>query len=272
MTTQVLPIDSLMKQVSALIERELYQMLDKYMKNYKKYKKTYKHIMKLPAIRKLKDFKKTKEGSKGNIGIIRMLVNQINELTSQVSMLKTALYSYEHENDERREQENISLNITEPEPNMDDVVADSGTKVYAELIESTQPQQTKVVKLDAAPVVSEGDSEEEEEEEDEEEDEEEEEEEKEEEEEYTQEEIAYNKIDDVMFNKKCLNTDMKKNVKLVEDEEEEEEEVFEIEIDDKTYYTNDEENGIIYEALPNDEVGEKIGYLKDGEPFFTNIV
>jgi hypothetical protein len=48
--------------------------------------------------------------------------------------------------------------------------------------------------------------------------------------------------------------------------------VFEIEIDDKTYYTNNEENGIIYEALPNDEVGDKIGYLKDGEPFFTNIV
>lgn len=101
----------------------------------------------------------------------------------------------------------------------------------------------------------------------------------EEEEEYTEEEIAYNKIDDVMFNKKCLNTDMKKNVKLVEEEEEEEqeeeeeeEEVFEIEIDDKTYYTNNEENGIIYEALPNDEVGDKIGYLKDGEPFFTNIV
>ena len=39
--------------------------------------------------------------------------------------------------------------------------------------------------------------------------------EEEEEEEYTEEEIAYNKIDDVMFNKKCLNTDMKKNVKLV---------------------------------------------------------
>jgi hypothetical protein len=38
------------------------------------------------------------------------------------------------------------------------------------------------------------------------------------EEEYTEEEIAYNKIDEVMFNKKCLNTDMKKNVKLVEEE------------------------------------------------------
>jgi hypothetical protein len=247
MATQVLPIDSLMKEVSALIERELYQMLDKYMKNYKKYKKTHKHIMKLPAIRKLKEYKKTKEGSKGNIGIIRMLVNQINELTAQVSTLKTALYSYEHENDERREQENISLKITEPEPNAEDVVVETSAKVYAELIESTQPQQTnsnvtqtKIVKLDVAPVVSEGESEDEEEEEEGEEEEESEEEEEEEEE--------------------------------GEEEEEEDEEVFEIEIDDKTYYTNNEENGIIYEALPNDEVGEKIGYLKDGEPFFTNIV
>jgi hypothetical protein len=134
MTTQVFPIDSLMKEVSTLIERELYQMLDKYMANYKKYKKTHKHIMKLPAVRKLKEFKKTKEGSKGNKGIIRMLVNQINELTAQVSTLKTALYTYEHEIDERREQENISLKITEP--NMEDVVADTGAKVYAELIYS----------------------------------------------------------------------------------------------------------------------------------------
>jgi len=262
MATQVLPIDSLMKEVSALIERELYQMLDKYMKNYKKYKKTYKHIMKLPAIRKLKEYKKTKEGSKGNIGIIRMLVNQINELTAQVSALKTALYTYEHENDERREQENISLKITEP--TLEEIVSDTGIKIYAELIENTQPQQTnsnitqtKIVKLDARAVVSEGGGEEEEEDEleedteDEEEEEEEEEEDEEEEEEEKKESVV--EADEA-------------------EEEEEEEEVFEIEIDDKTYYTNNEENGVIYEALPNDEVGEKIGYLKDGEPFFTNIV
>jgi hypothetical protein len=42
--------------------------------------------------------------------------------------------------------------------------------------------------------------------------------------EYTEEEIAYNKIDDVMFNKKCLNTEMKNNVILIKEEEEEEEE------------------------------------------------
>ena len=125
-----------------------------------------------------------------------------------------------------------------------------------------------------------------------------------EEEEYTEEEIAYNKIDDVMFNKKCLNTDMKKNVKLVEedeveteasDEEEEEEEEEQeeeqeeeeevvvtaptkveedegeleiITIDDIDYCTNDLENGFIWELSEDGEQGDKIGYLKEGEPFF----
>ncbi len=269
MTTQVLPIDSLMKQVSALIERELYQMLDKYMANYKKYKKTYKHIMKLPVVRKLKDFKKTKEGSKGNKGIIRMLINQINELTAEISTLKTALYNYENEKDERHEEENISLRITEP--TTDNVVADTGTKVYAELIENTQPQQTnsnitqtKVVKLDvAAPVVSEEESEGEEEEVVDE-----------EEEVVDEEEEVVDEEEEVVEEEEKKEADAEEEAETEEEEEEaeEEEEVFEIEIDDKTYYTNNEENGIIYEALPNDEVGEKIGYLKDGEPFFTNIV
>jgi len=258
MATQVLPIDSLMKEVSALIERELYQMLDKYMANYKKYKKTYKHIMKLPVVRKLKDFKKTKEGSKGNKGIIRMLINQINELTAEISTLKTALYNYEM-TAERREQENISLKITEPQ--VEDVVADTGTKVYAELIENMQPEQTnsnitqtKVVKLDvAAPVVSEGESEGEEEDE-----------------QVVDEDEEVVDEEEVEEKKEAVAEEEAETEE--EEEEAEEEEVFEIEIDDKTYYTNNEENGIIYEALPNDEVGEKIGYLKDGEPFFTNIV
>ena len=50
--------------------------------------------------------------------------------------------------------------------------------------------------------------------------------------------------------------------------DEEEEELVEIEIDDITYCTNDEENGVIYELTPDGEVGEKVGYLKEGEPFF----
>ena len=50
--------------------------------------------------------------------------------------------------------------------------------------------------------------------------------------------------------------------------EEEEEEFIEIDIDDVTYCTNNEENGFIYELTEDGDVGEKVGYLKDGEPFF----
>jgi hypothetical protein len=52
-------------------------------------------------------------------------------------------------------------------------------------------------------------------------------------------------------------------------EEEEEEEVFEIEIDDVTYFTTNEENGILYEATSDGEIGKKVGIIKDGEPIFN---
>jgi hypothetical protein len=52
------------------------------------------------------------------------------------------------------------------------------------------------------------------------------------------------------------------------EEEEEEEEYIEIDIDDVTYCTNNEENGFIYEVTEDGDLGDKVGYLKDGEPFF----
>lgn len=52
-------------------------------------------------------------------------------------------------------------------------------------------------------------------------------------------------------------------------QEELEEELIEIEIDDITYCTNDEDNGLIYELDKDGNVGEVVGYLKDGEPFFN---
>jgi len=54
-----------------------------------------------------------------------------------------------------------------------------------------------------------------------------------------------------------------------EEEEEEEEELFEIEIENVTYCTNNEDNGIIYELEKDGNVGKQIGYLKDGEAIFT---
>jgi len=54
-----------------------------------------------------------------------------------------------------------------------------------------------------------------------------------------------------------------------EEEEEEEEEVFEIEIDDVTYFATGEENGILYEMTKDGDVGKKVGIIKDGEPIFS---
>jgi hypothetical protein len=60
----------------------------------------------------------------------------------------------------------------------------------------------------------------------------------------------------------------------VENEEEEEDEydcqidVFEMIINKKKYYVSEENNGTIYESLENDEVGNKVGIMKNGKPFF----
>ena len=58
-------------------------------------------------------------------------------------------------------------------------------------------------------------------------------------------------------------------VKKEEDEEEEdEEEVFEIEIDDITYFATDEDDGILYEVDKDGDIGKQVGVIKDGEPIF----
>jgi hypothetical protein len=54
-----------------------------------------------------------------------------------------------------------------------------------------------------------------------------------------------------------------------EEAEEEDEEVFEIEIDDVTYYATGEENGVLYEVDKGGDVGKKVGIIKDGEPIFS---
>lgn len=50
--------------------------------------------------------------------------------------------------------------------------------------------------------------------------------------------------------------------------EDEYDEIFEIDIDDKTYCTNNDENGYIWELTEDGEQGEKVGYFKESEPFF----
>jgi len=55
----------------------------------------------------------------------------------------------------------------------------------------------------------------------------------------------------------------------IEEVEEEDEEVFEITIQGKQYYTNNENNGKIYSILPDEDVGPIVGNFKNGKPIFT---
>jgi hypothetical protein len=71
---------------------------------------------------------------------------------------------------------------------------------------------------------------------------------------------------------KSVETETKSDTESVEDEEVDAEDVEEelevITIDDVDYCTNNEENGFIWELTEDGEQGAKVGYLKDGEPFF----
>ena len=53
------------------------------------------------------------------------------------------------------------------------------------------------------------------------------------------------------------------------EEDESEEEVFEIEIDEVTYYATSEDNGILYEMLEGGDIGKQVGTIQDGEPIFN---
>jgi hypothetical protein len=80
---------------------------------------------------------------------------------------------------------------------------------------------------------------------------------------------------------KSVETETKSDTESVEDEEvieeekakevdaeDVEEDLEVITIDDVDYCTNNEENGFIWELTEDGEQGAKVGYLKDGEPFF----
>jgi hypothetical protein len=60
------------------------------------------------------------------------------------------------------------------------------------------------------------------------------------------------------------------NTEECQEEEEEELYVVELEIDGKDfkYYTNDDENGDIYEILDDEGIGNKVGVFKEGDPEF----
>ena len=123
-------------------------------------------------------------------------------------------------------------------------ICDDESDAETEDYDSEEEEEEEEVEEVEEKEVEEEEDEEEEEEEEEEEDEEEEEEEVEEEEEEVEEEVEE------------------------EEDDQDDEEVFEIEIDNVSYFTTNEENGELYEVDENKDPGNKIGYLKNGKPLF----
>ena len=91
------------------------------------------------------------------------------------------------------------------------------------------------------------------------------------EEELEEEEVVSDEEEVVSDEEEVVSEDIKEEVKQeVKEEEnvEDDEEVFEIEIDDISYFATDDENGILYEMTEDKDIGKKVGIIKNGEPIF----
>jgi len=192
--------------------------------------------------------------TKLNFDINELRHNKINNDLTKV-VIKEETIEEETIEEETIEKENIKLIIEETkkdikeEQDEEEEVDQDEEEEEEEDEEEEEEEQEEEEEDEEEQKEKEDEDEEDEDEEEEQEEEEQEEEEQEEDEEEEQEE------------------DVETENEEEQEEKDEEEELFEIEIDDITYCTNDENNGDIYE-INNDEIGKKVGYLKDGEPFF----
>ena len=251
-------IDFFQKNILNSIEKYVVHLVEEKTEKYKEYDIIIEHIKNLP--------------------IIKNYQNKIIELEEKIKQL---------EGNVKETDENIKLIVNEKNVKMeiDDGKSVNSTKVVVD----TSPRcwsnfnssltLNSVVDEEEEEEVVEGDEEEDEEEEEEEQEEEEEEQEEEEEEQEEEAEEQEEEAEEVVEDdeEEAEEEDEEKEPEEEEadeeeeeeaDDEEEEEEVFEIEIEDVSYFTNNSENGVIYENK-NGEPGDEIGFLKDSEAFFN---
>jgi len=188
---------------------------------------------------------------------------QFCKLEEQVEEEQVEEEQVEEEQEQEEEQEEAETSDKEEEQEEAETSDKEEEQEEEEKQEEEQEEEEQIEEQEEEQEEAEtNDKEEEEEQEEQEEEEQEEQEEVEEEEQEEVEEEEDEKTD------KEESVETETSDKEEEKEEEEEEELFEIEIDDVTYCTNNEENGFIYELSEDGEVGNKIGYLKESEPFF----
>ena len=252
--------EEIINEVNNVIKTGLEKLLGNHLYRYELLEKTHEAIMNLPNVRhhlnlaplpqcefkrETKDVTTDFETKYGHM--IEKLLNRIDELTLEVNQLKHS-YKPEHFEVVKLEQkENIKLEIQEDEDaaSEEDEVASEEDEVASEedevASEATVADLEEEVTSEAEEVAS-----------------------LEEEEEVA---TVASKVDEDEVASE-VETEASSEAEEEKAEPEEEEEYIEIDIDDVTYCTNNEDNGFIYQLTEDGDVGDKVGYLKDGEPFF----
>ena len=281
-------------EVNNVIKKGLDKLLGNYLYRYELLEKTHDAIMNLPNVRHHLNQEplppqQCENNNNNNVKydqMIEKLLKRIDELTFEVNQLKQTCkkeYTDIKVEDELKvvkleQKENIRLEIeeevdddassceAEEEEEDDESSVLSKAEGSSESAEEDDPTSTKEEEADDASEAVEEEEvvvEEEEEEAD-------------DASEAVEEEEADDAIEAVEEEEEVVEevvveeeaADEVETEKSESEAEEEEEEFIEIDIDDVTYCTNNEENGFIYELTEDGDVGEKVGYLKDGEPFF----
>jgi hypothetical protein len=259
----------LLTELNTIINNGFQEILKDYMKRYWLLEQTHDTLVNLPSVKQhyankpecemdlYKDVKvkiepgleyvtkeetlkliknidnKMSDFMKSNNELFNKLLIQMNELKNEIDSLKNENKNKNSVNFSHNEKENITLEIVDENVNEN---VDVESKIEELVID-----QEEVEEVEEEEQVEEVEEEEEEVEEEEEEEEEE--------------------VEEVV----SVETETKEPE---EEEEEEEEELIEIEIDDVTYCTNNEENGIIYELDKEGNVGKRVGCLKEGDAYF----
>ena len=165
----------------------------------------------------------------------------------------------------------ILLKEEEKQEHDEDEVLEEEQELEDEVLEEEQEEEQEDEELEEEQEEDEELEEQEQEEEQEEDEELEEEEEQEELEEEEEEEQKEQEEDEELEEQEEQEEEVSEEASIeteTKEELEEDDEVFEIDIDDKTYCTNNDENGFIWELTEDGEQGDKVGYFKEGEPFF----
>ena len=183
-----------------------------------------------------------------------------NELQSEIKKIKL-------EADLDNSHKNKDASVNEEEVDEDEEEVDEDEEEVDEDEEEVDEDEEEVDEDEEEEEEDEEDEEEEDEEDEEDEEEEEVKDDNEEETEEEEEEVKDENEEETVEEEDEKEMVDENNASGSEDDEGDEEEVFMIEIEAVNYYTNDDNNGDIYKILDDEEIGEKVGYFKDGEPY-----